>query len=579
VSTEHPLRIPQHIVAQLQICTIVWMHTAFSKEGDLFVHFLWTTALTSSTSCLPIACVLGTHSFKDRRLTLVSSYTRGLDCSDPDADAGMRDLMHDLYRSRSLADLQLGRYDATIWDAYISISNSQDDTAKSEEAKAWFRRGRANYQLGHYADALKAFQRMLIRSPSDLQGHQELEKTKKRLLEQRDGTYNFVEMVDEVTKNGFSVDRASFLSKTEVRQTQDRGRGLFATKDIRMGELILCEKAFMAAHPDDRTPKSTLPVWLNSVQRVIDNPSKCKDLLGLYAGQPHSLPVSAPIIDDVPVVDTFKVSKILDLNGFSYIVGRESYAYGTSAMMTKESLKSTGLWLHIANSNHACLSNAVRSFLGDMIILRAAKDIKSGEEITISYQKPAPLLADRQKALFDSWSFRCDCLLCTSEASLGDKMHTLAENVVTSLAFMEDRSLDAILAVDPELVAMAEIVAEDLEEVYADNSMRGLPCLGVVDVWQWLCQTYCQHRNRVQLKRCATKVLEAFGYRITIQDSQVIMNVTHGIPTVGVVDALMYLAGVAEGEQKTQLSQEFKAWAKKIYEIVNGNMIGFELNY
>jgi tetratricopeptide (TPR) repeat protein len=137
---------------------------------------------------------------EEGQLTTVSSYTHGIACSDPDADADMRDLMRDLYRSRSLADLQLGRYGATILDAHISTSNSQDDIAKSEDAKAWFLRGRANYQLGHYSDALKTFQHMLILSPSDFQGHQELEKTKKRVLEQQEGIYDFAEMIDEVTQ-------------------------------------------------------------------------------------------------------------------------------------------------------------------------------------------------------------------------------------------------------------------------------------------------------------------------------------------------------------------------------------------
>jgi tetratricopeptide (TPR) repeat protein len=258
----------------------------------------------------------------------------------------MRGLMRDLYRHRSMANLRLGRFDATIPDAYMSTSNGRDSTAKLEDAKAWFHRGCANYQLSHYADALKAFERALILAPSDLQAHQELEKTKKRLLEQQEGTYDFAEMIDEVTKNGFFVDRASFLSQTEVRQTQDRGRGLFATKDIRMGDLVLCEKAFMAAHSDDRTPKSTTPVWLNSVQKVIDNPSQSKELLSLYAGEPRTSPIPAPIIDGVPVVDTFKVSKVLELNGFSYTVGRESHAYGTSGMTAKERPISTGLWIH-----------------------------------------------------------------------------------------------------------------------------------------------------------------------------------------------------------------------------------------
>lgn len=510
---------------------------------------------------------------------IASSYTSGLTSSDPETDKNMRGLTYDLHLGRSLADVHLNRYDASILDAFKSISNGQDDRAKFMDAKAWFYRGCANYQLGHYVDALNAFRRMLVLAPFDLQGHEELTHTRERLLEQQQGAYNFAEMIDEVTKNGFFADRASYLSGTEMRQTQDRGRGLFATKDIRMGDLILCEKAFMAAHPDDQIPRSTVPVWLDSVQKVVDNPSQSKDLLGLYAGQPRTSPISAPIIDGIPVVDTFKVSSILDLNGFSYTVGRESHAYGTSAMMTKESPKSTGLWIHVANANHACLSNAARSFIGDMIILRAARDIKDGEEITISYQKPAPLLEDRQKALSDSWNFRCDCLLCSSEANSGAKMHNLAEHVETSMAFMGDRSLDAVLATDAEMIAMAEIVAEDLEQVYADNLMHRLPCLGMVDIWQWLCQTYCQDRNKTQLKRCATKVLESHGYWITSQGSEVSIDLAHGIPTVAVVDALMYLAGVAEGEQKTELSLEFKAWARRFYEIVNGNMTGFELKY
>ncbi|KAG9663163.1 SET domain-containing protein, partial [Aureobasidium melanogenum] len=506
-------------------------------------------------------------------------YTRGLARLDPDADEGMRDLMRDLYHHRSSTNLRLHRYDATILDAFLSASNARDDTSKAKDSEAWFRRGRANYQLGHYEDALKAFERMLMLAPSDSKGHEELKKTKTRLLEQQQEAYNFAEIIDEVTKNGFSADRASFISKTEVRQTQDRGRGLFASQDIRMGDLILCEKAFMAAHPDDRTPNSRSQVWLDSVQKVIDNPSQSKDLLGLYAGQPNTSLTSAPMIDGTPVVDTFKVSRLLDLNGFSFAVGRESQAYGTSARMTMTTPKSTGLWIRIANANHACLSNAVRSFIGDLIILRAARDIKDGEEITISYQNPAPLLEDRQKVLSNSWGFRCNCLLCTSEASLGVKMQTLADHVETSLTFMGARNLNDVLATDSELVAMAEIVAEDLEEVYADNLMHRLPCLGMVDVWQWLSQTYCQDRNRTQLKRCATKILESYGYWITVQNSNISIDCTHGIPAIGVVDALMYLSYVAEGEQQIELSQELKAWARKVYEIVNGSMMGFELKY
>ena len=66
---------------------------------------------------------------------------------------------------------------------------------------------------------------------------------------------------------------------------------------------------------------------------------------------------------------------------------------------------------------------------------------------------------------------------------------------------------------------------------------------------------------------------------MTLQGSQLSIDLAHGIPAVAVVDALMYLAGVAEGEQEIELSREFETWARRFYEIVNGNMTGFELKY
>ena len=147
------------------------------------------------------------------------------------------------------------------------------------------------------------------------------------------------------------------------------------------------------------------------------------------------------------------------------------------------------------------------------------------------------------------------------------------------MAFMTDRNLDDIFATNSELVAMAEILAEDLEEVYANNLMQRLPCLGMVDVWQWLSQIYWQARSRTQLQRTATKTLESYGYWITVQQASISIDCTHGVPAVGVVTALMYLSYAAEGEQKIELSQEFKAWARKIYVIVNGSMVGFDLKY
>ncbi|KAI5258834.1 hypothetical protein E4T42_00485 [Aureobasidium subglaciale] len=502
-------------------------------------------------------------------------YTRGL----ARADSHELDLKHDLLRNRSSANLRLSHYDQAISDAFFSLTSDQDDPEfRRKNSEAHCLRGRANYNLGHYTNALKSFKEMLQLSPSDANGKKELARTEARLVEEHGGLYDFAEVVDEVIKNGYSADRASFISNTQMRQTEDRGQGLFATKEIRLGELIVCEKAFMTAHPSDDKPKSPMSGWLSSVQKVIDNPSQSSNMLGLYSGRVRSSTTSVPIIDGLPVFDTYEFLKILDLNGFSYEVGQETKPYGTTAHMSPTSPKSTGLWTHVSNANHSCLANATRSFIGDMIILRAARDIARDEEITIAYLNPQHLLAKRQRAFAGAWSFVCTCPLCDWERRTTVHAQELAENIETGLAFMGDKLHDTTLPDDSSILILAELLAEDLEDSYADHLLRRLPCLGMAHVWQWLSQIYLLQNNRAALGNSSYKVLLSYGYWVKVQDSIVRVELCYGIPAVGVVDAFMCLAHLA-GEDDVELSSEFKAWARMIYKIVNGIPLGFELKY
>ena len=44
--------------------------------------------------------------------------------------------------------------------------------------------------------------------------------------------------------------------------------------------------------------------------------------------------------------------------------------------------------MNAAYTNHACNGNAMRSFIGDMIIMKATRDINKGEEILMPYRLP-----------------------------------------------------------------------------------------------------------------------------------------------------------------------------------------------
>jgi len=85
-------------------------------------------------------------------------------------------------------------------------------------------------------------------------------------------------------------------------------------------------------------------------------------------------------------------------------------------MIAKASPSSTtggsGIWIMPSYVNHSCWPNSVRSFLGDLLIVRAARDITEGEEITMTYFDNESGVQKRQKASHSGWGFDCECTLC-----------------------------------------------------------------------------------------------------------------------------------------------------------------------
>ena len=74
----------------------------------------------------------------------------------------------------------------------------------------------------------------------------------------------------------------------------------------------------------------------------------------------------------------------------------------------------TGIYIKTSMLNHSCDPNAILEFSNGIVFLRAMKNIKMGDEITISY---GPLYAqmgwqNRQNILLEGWGFQCMCQVC-----------------------------------------------------------------------------------------------------------------------------------------------------------------------
>jgi hypothetical protein len=72
--------------------------------------------------------------------------------------------------------------------------------------------------------------------------------------------YNLSKISRSIGSSTLHVDAASYTSNTTVQHTQHHGRGLFAKRALRMGELIMAEKAFaLPGYPfDDHNSQCSL---------------------------------------------------------------------------------------------------------------------------------------------------------------------------------------------------------------------------------------------------------------------------------------------------------------------------------
>lgn len=75
--------------------------------------------------------------------------------------------------------------------------------------------------------------------------------------------------------------------------------------------------------------------------------------------------------------------------------------------------RTNGLWLLASRINHACIGNCHRSQIGDMHIIRAARDLEAGTELLAPCRLPEPMETYREvQAALCPWGFTCACELC-----------------------------------------------------------------------------------------------------------------------------------------------------------------------
>lgn len=179
-----------------------------------------------------------------------------------------------------------------------------------------------------------------------------------------------------------------------VEQVLGKGDGVVACSDIARGTMIISE-----------SPLFTLPRLIRNPQRVSE--LTLQQVRALDRDQQRSF---------FALRNSFK-----ELSPFEGIVKTNAMPLGTNA-------SSGGIFPNCSRFNHSCCSNASYSWCNKLGLERifAVKDIKEGEEISVSYlsvQFGMTPGSERRRHLLDEFGFQCYCDICsqnTEDASASD---------------------------------------------------------------------------------------------------------------------------------------------------------------
>jgi tetratricopeptide (TPR) repeat protein len=322
--------------------------------------------------------------------------------------------------------------------------------------------GQSAYKMQRWQVAIGHFQELCELFPSEF-ASDELARSQQRLRESQTGEYD-IQMVVLATntavlnKSHMWFDLADYFGPMRIDDIPGKGKGLITTTDIRPGTLIMAEKAFAVGYEEDGRSYHE-NYFGNLICAIQNNPQRQEQFYSLYCGPDYDRNELLP----VGVLDVGRIHMISSLNSFAW--GDNELFVPLGADYASLVPNGTGLPIMACFGNHSCLYNTESVQFGDMMFFICCKDIRCGEEITISYNRDTHdsrySLAVHARQSMCHWFPFCDCPLCDAVTN-----HPNTVRIQQVLAIAEK----AILS-DDELFLRIQLY-EELSQLYADYPAR-----------------------------------------------------------------------------------------------------------
>jgi hypothetical protein len=154
--------------------------------------------------------------------------------------------------------------------------------------------------------------------------------------------------------------------------------------------------------------------------------------------------------------------------------------------------------------SHSCISNVRRSFIGDLLIIRATCDIPADTELTFWYKVPTGDHYEMQKGL-ERWGFQCKCAICLDSKNTPNKLLKRRNDLLEDLeATLNATNVDTV---------KAERILNTIGQTYK-HPPTDVPRLVLREPYARLALIYSKQRNAEKVVAMSLKALESLGFII-----------------------------------------------------------------